>query len=193
MRKCEKVLNEYAEMCKRRAKLSGNIEALKERLEEKRQAAEDAAARGDLRAYMDRKADADRMAAELHVAEAQYSSGETIPADGLRDAWREYAAEYEKSMKALREKYDKAVVGLCSQFMDIVALYNTACEMRERLALIGGKKAEDAPTLYGMTELNSADYPADPQFFRRTGAIEPEKTNYISGIFLTHRSNNQVL
>lgn len=194
MRKCEKVSNEYAEMQRRRAKLSGNIDALKGRLEEKRQAAEAAAARGDLRAYMDKNAEADHIAAELHVAEAQYNSIETmLPDDVLQDAWREYAAEYEKNMKTLREKYKKAVAGLCSQFMDIVVLYNAACEMRERLALFGGKAAADATALYGMTDINSADYPAEPQFFRRTGTIDPEKANYISGIFLTHRSNNLVL
>lgn len=191
MKKFEKLIAEHADTQARREALSGRIEELKKLIEERQAEAEDAAGSGDVSGYMSKKAEADRMAAEQHVAEVQRDKIPTFMevAECVK-VWEDYNADYNKRIEPMREDYKNAMRELSDKFFDIVHEYNAACRTRERLARMCGVEPGRVETVFHMKEINSADYPGDANFFQRRKLASYDKANLAGGVFLTHRSNH---
>lgn len=195
MKKIEKLFNEFADRRKRKEALSDRTVELEKLIEERTKAAESAAAAGDVAAYMSIKADVDQLAAELHVTKVQHDlAAKNLDPDECQEAWKAYAADYEKNLAKAEEDYKKALNDFAAKYLSVIRTYNDACAERERLAALCGKGSGEAKNLFRMKELPLNEYDlGETDLFRRHETLPGDTWMSIRGILFTGHSNSAVL
>lgn len=126
---------------------------------EYRTQADAAAVAGDVARYKELKALADDAEAVAYVCEKQLEAekGNPVTYDQTREAWDDYVAEYNKKLSAALRKFEKLKADMLKEYEGAVELQRKACETREYLADVIGKKPLRADGEHRLADL----YPMD--------------------------------
>lgn len=109
---------------------------------EYREKADTAAAAGDVATYKEYKALADDAEAVAYVCGKQLEAeqGNPVTIEQTREAWDEYAADYNKKLSAKLRKFEAAKADMLREYAAAVELQLQACATREWLADIIDKR-----------------------------------------------------
>ena len=144
----EKFFSNIAQNKAQRDDLAAEINSLVKKEGELTSAANEAAATGDVDAYMAKKAELDRCTATLYVKRAVSNNMTAVASkEDAREAWSNYAADYDRQMKKKLADFEAEKEKFLQMYSDLVDFQKAALEIRERLAETVGENADD----FGMT------------------------------------------
>lgn len=125
-----------------RTQLAKTKEENEAKAKEYRTQADAAAVAGDVAKYKELKALADDAEAVAYVCEKQLEAeqGTSVTYEQTREAWDDYVAEYNKKLSSALRKFKELKADMLKAYGEAVELQRKACQTREVLADVVGKK-----------------------------------------------------
>ena len=110
--------NEIADLLKQESELAAQAEA--------------AADAGNVDSYMDLAGKSNLVSATIFVKRKQMDKtpGKALPDDVAREAWADYAADYNKALKKKLDEYGRMKQKLCQMYGDLLDYQNEALNIR---------------------------------------------------------------
>ena len=145
----------YQESIKELQILTENQKAAERDAEALNADAETAAVAGDLEKFKTLKrqaSDAEALAYVLNKRIEQNDGKNLFSKGEIDDAWKDYAAEHNKILKAKLKKFNETKGDLLRQYAEMVAVQRETCAVRERLARYIGVEKSVAQPDYGLAE-----------------------------------------
>lgn len=171
-----------------RAKLSSEIEDLIRREAGLNDAANTAAASGDVDAYMAKAKEKERVSATIYVKRMQLDKLKPFSDADVLASWKEYVERYNKAFDKALAEYEKESASLRSKYRDLVELQNSALRERERFSAFTGEPLDGVPMSMismdagrNLPKLNFRETP--DMHFCRVGCKTPAEDDELCSLF----------
>lgn len=192
--KLDKILKKYESAQAERSALQAAVEDLEAKAQEKKRAAEEIAASGDVPGYEAAKKEADQAAVAVYVKKAQLAKAAApITPEEAREAWVEYSKNLNKEFDRKYEAYKTARINLSTMLRELVELQRMGFSKRQLIADLSGGVMEysgidknPAYADYPMLTLAEPDVRFDLDFFQKLGLITFEEKTAFMTICNTH-------
>ena len=153
-KKYQDSMRDYQLLIEKEATAKKDAERLKEE-------AEAAAVAGDLEGYKTLKAkasDAEALAYVLQKKVEKSGASDVFTRDEIDKAWKDYAGDYNKTLKAKLKKFADAKEDLLQLYSEMVTLQRDACAVRERMAKYAGIALQGAVMDKGIGDAFPMEY-----------------------------------
>lgn len=153
-KKYQDSMRDYQLLIEKEATAKKDAERLKEE-------AEAAAVAGDLEGYKTLKAkasDAEALAYVLQKKVEKSGASDVFTRDEIDKAWKDYAGDYNKTLKAKLKKFADAKEDLLRMYSEMVTLQRDACAVRERMAKYAGIALQGAVVDKGLGDTFPMEY-----------------------------------
>ena len=198
MKKIDQIMKEYNQAEAEKADLEHEIMQLQVDKQALDAEAEAAAKKGDVTLYREKK-DAARQAADmLFVRQKQLEGLNCLRTEKeAKEAWKEYADDYNKGFSKAWAAYEKARDSLYSDFMEIVKAQNEALRIREKCAACCGTDPEaNLDRSFAMKLMPDKCEPirlpqlqtADTNFFLTARLAGTDKVPFFNSVIRLHKS-----